>query len=485
MHPMIARVAAMLFIAAMIGTVSGASSVGSVPLDLARYRGRVVVVDFWASWCKPCRQSIPWLNEMRARYGDDGLVIVGVNVDALRSDAERFLREVPAEFELVYDPEGALAGLYKLQGMPMSFVFDRNGKLSRHVPRIPYDAKKQADEDSFAEVAGPNRRISIEEELHEKRIDRSMTKLYRAAEAARTLEWSRGNARCWRAKTCARRQRLDAASTITSISAKKHQRRPRLRRRRLWMQLSLDEQQRTMTLAAALATATCWSARHGGAWTSIAADPPRRSLDLRHRTAVLRRDRQPRARTSVCSALRHAISTRSAASPRPSLLIRSPEPRERRNRTGWRRRPSPVPSGNAVHDAAGEVPLDETFLDTRFALNANWTQPLGRLYKIQRGAGFLNRVRLHAPRCKHGSVARLQQAQYDVDHRGWPMSQDDIDPVGGAPMPLSQMLDVGRRSNKLGSDNKDVMDLLFGVTQVSGDTPCCESTTRIAIRAAT
>ena len=67
---------------------------------------------------------------MRARYGADGLVIVGVNVDAERGDADRFLREVPVEFELVYDPGGALAGQYKLQGMPMSFVFDRDGKLS-------------------------------------------------------------------------------------------------------------------------------------------------------------------------------------------------------------------------------------------------------------------------------------------------------------------------------------------------------------------
>ena len=129
MHPMIARVAAMLFIAAMIGTVSGASSVGSVPLDLARHRGRVVIVDFWASWCKPCRQSIPWLNTMRERYGASGLTIIGVNVDAERADADRFLRDVPIEFEIVFDPKGELAKQFKVQGMPSSYVFDRTGKM--------------------------------------------------------------------------------------------------------------------------------------------------------------------------------------------------------------------------------------------------------------------------------------------------------------------------------------------------------------------
>lgn len=98
-------------------------------LDLSKYRGQIVIVDFWASWCKPCRQSIPWLNAMRARYGDRGLVIVGVNVDAVRTDAERFLRDVPIDFELVFDPAGDLAQRYEVKGMPTSVVLDRNGNI--------------------------------------------------------------------------------------------------------------------------------------------------------------------------------------------------------------------------------------------------------------------------------------------------------------------------------------------------------------------
>jgi thiol-disulfide isomerase/thioredoxin len=89
----------------------------------------VVVVDFWASWCKPCRESIPWLNRMHREYGDRGLVVIGVNVDANRADAERFLRDVPIDFEVVYDAAGVLATRFEVPAMPSTFVFDRSGKL--------------------------------------------------------------------------------------------------------------------------------------------------------------------------------------------------------------------------------------------------------------------------------------------------------------------------------------------------------------------
>jgi thiol-disulfide isomerase/thioredoxin len=116
---------------AVVALLACANAVAAPPtLDLAQYRGRVVVVDFWASWCKPCRQSLPWLNEMRARYGEQGLVIIGVNVDAQRADADRFLRDVPVDFEIIYDAQGALAQQFGLQSMPSSFVYDRDGKLA-------------------------------------------------------------------------------------------------------------------------------------------------------------------------------------------------------------------------------------------------------------------------------------------------------------------------------------------------------------------
>lgn len=101
--------------------------------DLAQYRGKVVLVDFWASWCEPCRQSFPWLNEMQARYGDR-LVVVGINVDRERADANRFLAQVPANFRLVFDPAGELAAKYDVMGMPSSYVFDTSGTLiDKHI----------------------------------------------------------------------------------------------------------------------------------------------------------------------------------------------------------------------------------------------------------------------------------------------------------------------------------------------------------------
>jgi thiol-disulfide isomerase/thioredoxin len=116
----------------LLGLVLGAAAPASGPeLDLTPYRGSVVVVDFWASWCKPCRQSIPWLNELRARHGARGLVVIGVNVDAQRLDADRFLHDVPIQFEQRFDPQGVIARQFDVQAMPSTYVFDRQGRLVR------------------------------------------------------------------------------------------------------------------------------------------------------------------------------------------------------------------------------------------------------------------------------------------------------------------------------------------------------------------
>ena len=126
------------------------------------------------------------------------------------------------------------------------------------------------------------------------------------------------------------------------------------------------------------------------------------------------------------------------------------------------------PSGNKTYSTSpGEVPLDDTFLDTRFALTANWTQPLARLYTLSTGLGFSTEYD-YTHIGANLSLARDFNKRNTTVFAGVAWSQDDIDPVGGAPIPLSRMLDVGDSSNKLGSDTKDVLDLLVGVTQVLG-----------------
>lgn len=96
-------------------------------------RGKVVLLDFWASWCAPCRRSFPWMNAMQQRHAADGLVVLAVNVDHDRPLADAFLREVPVSFRLEYDPAGELARRFQVQAMPTSFLIDRQGRVrARH-----------------------------------------------------------------------------------------------------------------------------------------------------------------------------------------------------------------------------------------------------------------------------------------------------------------------------------------------------------------
>lgn len=103
-------------------------------ISLSDLRGSVVYLDFWASWCVPCRKSFPWLNETQARYGRAGLRIIAINLDEDKKLAEQFLEKIPAKFTIGYDPKGQSASAYGLKGMPSSYLIDRNGNLlSAHV----------------------------------------------------------------------------------------------------------------------------------------------------------------------------------------------------------------------------------------------------------------------------------------------------------------------------------------------------------------
>ncbi|SEO45185.1 Thiol-disulfide isomerase or thioredoxin [Duganella sp. CF517] len=119
-------------------------------VQLAKLTGKVVYVDFWASWCGPCRQSFPWMNEMQAKYGPRGLQIVGINVDAKSEDAKTFLAATPAKFTIAFDPKGATPRQYGIKGMPSSVLIGADGKVLlehsgfRDADRAELEAKIQS-----------------------------------------------------------------------------------------------------------------------------------------------------------------------------------------------------------------------------------------------------------------------------------------------------------------------------------------------------
>jgi thiol-disulfide isomerase/thioredoxin len=112
-------------------------------LDLAAHRNQVVYLDFWASWCAPCRQSFEFMNVLQRDFGPQGLVVIAVNVDTDRRLAEAFLAEHPVGFDIVYDPAGRLPAEWKLEGMPTTVLIGRDGAVrERHVGFRPADRSR-------------------------------------------------------------------------------------------------------------------------------------------------------------------------------------------------------------------------------------------------------------------------------------------------------------------------------------------------------
>jgi thiol-disulfide isomerase/thioredoxin len=112
------------------------------PLDLTALQGRVVYLDFWASWCGPCRQSFPWMQTMKETYDGQGLTVIAINLDTDRADADKFLDQFKPTFDVRFDPQGEFAEFYKIEGMPSSVLIDRHGvKRFTHVGFRPVDGQ--------------------------------------------------------------------------------------------------------------------------------------------------------------------------------------------------------------------------------------------------------------------------------------------------------------------------------------------------------
>lgn len=104
---------------------------GGGKVSLSELKGKVVLMDFWATWCQPCRQSFPWMNEMLDKYSDQGLHIVAVSLDVNPRMVEKFLHRYPAKFQIGLDPHGKVADQYNVHVMPTSYLIDRNGGIHK------------------------------------------------------------------------------------------------------------------------------------------------------------------------------------------------------------------------------------------------------------------------------------------------------------------------------------------------------------------
>ena len=108
--------------------VLGKSSKGT-EISLSHLKGRVVYLDFWASWCIPCLKSFPWMNEMREKYAEQGLKVIAVSLDHDKDLARRFADEFEAEFTIGFDTRSELADQFDVRGLPASVLISRKGKM--------------------------------------------------------------------------------------------------------------------------------------------------------------------------------------------------------------------------------------------------------------------------------------------------------------------------------------------------------------------
>ena len=122
------------------------SSSGS-NLRLSEHRGDVVLINFWASWCGPCRQEMPLLSELHDKYKALGFTVLGVNVEEDSSQAKKLLKEMPVSFPVLFDNDSAVSKRYDVVAMPSTVLVDRNGKM-----RYLHKGYKPGEEEIYLEM---------------------------------------------------------------------------------------------------------------------------------------------------------------------------------------------------------------------------------------------------------------------------------------------------------------------------------------------
>jgi peroxiredoxin len=116
-------------------------------LRLEEYRGQVVLINFWASWCGPCRQEMPLLDRLHQRYEDAAFVVLGINVEGSEAPARSLLDKIPVTFPVLIDANQTVSAQYKLEAMPTTVLVDRDG-IVRYVHR----GYKPGDEAKYIEI---------------------------------------------------------------------------------------------------------------------------------------------------------------------------------------------------------------------------------------------------------------------------------------------------------------------------------------------
>jgi len=137
-------------------TVDGRSG----PVSLKDYRGKIVYLDFWASWCGPCRKSFPWMSQMQQRYGARGFVVIAMNLDKDKSLADKFLQQYKTNFVIGFDPQGVTPKAYQVEGMPSAVLIDGRGVIvSRH---IGFNGTRQGDYEAAITAALAQQTVNLE-----------------------------------------------------------------------------------------------------------------------------------------------------------------------------------------------------------------------------------------------------------------------------------------------------------------------------------
>jgi peroxiredoxin len=120
------------------------SARGGRDVSLTQYHGQVVMINFWASWCGPCRQEMPLLESIYKKYNKLGFTLLGVNVEPDSQAADDWLKATPVSFPILYDKESKVSKLYDVAGMPSTVIIDRSGKL-----RVLHRGYKPGDENEY------------------------------------------------------------------------------------------------------------------------------------------------------------------------------------------------------------------------------------------------------------------------------------------------------------------------------------------------